>query len=133
MIMYERYVDDSNQVAIVPPVGSVYDPDRQKVIVDPQVNDNNVPQDERLARILLCIANSIMPCIVMEADWPSKNSDQKMPILDMKVWVNAEGYIMYQHYEKTVTSKTVLHSQSAHSCFICPFILFLYSLFLRVY
>ena len=56
-----------------------------------------------------------MPCIVMEADWPSKNENKKMPILDMEVWMDREGYIMYQHYEKAVSSKTVLHSESAHS------------------
>ena len=51
----------------------------------------------------------------MEGDWPSKNEDKKLPILDMKVWVDEEGMLLYQHYEKDVSSKTVLHSKSAHS------------------
>ena len=51
----------------------------------------------------------------MEGDWPSKNTDRKMPILDMKVWKDEEGYIVYQHYEKDVSRKTVLNSKSAHS------------------
>ena len=114
-MLFERYVDDSNQVAVVPPPGSKYDLDRQKVVVGPQQQDHHIPPDERLAKILVSIANSIMGCVVMEADWTSKNEDQKMPILDMKVWTNGDGILLYQHYEKEVSSKTVLHAQSAHS------------------
>ena len=33
----------------------------------------------------------------------------------MKTWRDKEGTIMYQHYEKQVSSKTVLHAESAHS------------------
>ena len=51
----------------------------------------------------------------MEGDWPSRNTDRKLPILDMKVWTREDGTVMYQHYEKAVSSKTVLHSTSAHS------------------
>ena len=50
----------------------------------------------------------------MEADWISKNRDGKMPILDMKVWTSDEGTLLYQHYEKDVSSKTVLNAKSAH-------------------
>ena len=117
MMLFERYVDDSNQMAVVPPPGSRYDVDKQKIVIDPQQQDQDqhIPADERLARILVNVANNVMPCITMEADWPSKNEDQKMPILDMKVWTDEEGVLLYQHYEKGVSSKTVLHSQSAHS------------------
>ena len=115
MELYERYVDDSNQVAVVPPPGSKYDVQRGKVVVDPQLGDEDKPPDERLAIILLSIANSVMECVKMEADWPSKNRDRKMPILDMKVWTNGEGTLLYQHYEKDVSSKTVLNAKSAHS------------------
>ena len=45
----------------------------------------------------------------------SKNKDHKMPILDMKVWTNEDGIILYQHYEKNVSRKTVLNAKSAHS------------------
>ena len=62
-------------------------------------------EDERLADILKDIANSIMPCIQMEADWPSKNNDRRLPILDMKVWNDENGKIMYTHYEKPMASK----------------------------
>ena len=115
MLMYERYVDDSNQIAVVPPPGSKYSEEEGKIVTDPLLEDHDVPHDERLAKMLLNIANSVMDCIEMEADWPSKNDDQKMPILDMKVWMDKEGTILYQHYEKEVSSKTVLNERSAHS------------------
>ena len=115
MMLYERYVDDSNQMAEVPPPGSKYDQQKQKVVVDTQIQDHHIPADERLAKILLVIANSVMSCIGMEADWPSRNEDKRMPILDMKAWTNEEGILLYQHYEKEVSKKTVLHARSAHS------------------
>ena len=115
MKLYERYVDDSNQVAIVPPPGSIYVAEENKIIIDPQRDDRNLPDDERLAKLLLEIANSIMECVKMEGDWPSKNRNMKLPILDMEVWTDVEGNILYRHYEKDVSRKTVLHSKSAHS------------------
>ena len=115
MMLYKRYVDDSNQTAVVPPVGSVYDKEKRKVVISEEQHDQSVPEDERLALVLLDIANSIMRCVGMEADTPSRNSDGKLPILEMKVWTDENGILLYQHYEKPVSSKTVMHSQSAHS------------------
>ena len=114
MMMFERYVDDSNQVGVTPPIGAKYDKECNRITVSTEQQNSDMEPDERLARVLLDIANSIMKCVQMEADWPSKNNDRKMPILDMKTWTNARGTVMYQHYEKPVSSKTVLHSKSAH-------------------
>ena len=120
MLLYERYVDDSNQIAIIPPPGAVYDQQTKKIVINQEKarEDSETDADERLAKILIDIANSVMTCIKMEGDWPSRNADQKLPILDMKVWTRGDGIIMYQHYEKAVSSKTVLHSESAHSAAI---------------
>ena len=70
--------------------------------------------DERLARVLLDVANDIMPCIKMEADWPSRNRDGRLPILDMKVWMDEEGTVLFSHYEKPMSNRSVLNSKSAH-------------------
>ena len=115
MRIYKRYVDDSNQIAVVPPVGTVYDKDSQRLVVQQQQQDPNITEDERLADILLDIANSVMECVTMEGDTPSKNNDGKLPILEMKVWTDSDGILLYQHYEKPVSSKTVLNARSAHS------------------
>ena len=87
MLMYERYIDDSNQVAVVPPPGSMYDAVSKKVVMDEHMIKIHEKEDERLATILIEIANSVTPGITMEYDAPSKNADSKMPILDMIVWM----------------------------------------------
>ena len=61
------------------------------------------------------IANSVMPGIVMEFDVPSRNSSDKMAILDMEDWMEEDGNIMFQHYEKPSSSKTIMHAKSALS------------------
>ena len=38
-----------------------------------------------------------------------------MPILDMNVWMTEDGVIMYKHYEKEVSSKKIMHANSAQS------------------
>ena len=37
--MYERYVEDSNQVALVPPPGTKYDNTTKKVFIDENVGE----------------------------------------------------------------------------------------------
>ena len=113
--MYERYIDDSNQLAIVPPPGSRYDVDRKKVVTDPTNMMEEENEDDRLARILKDIADTVEDGIVMTEDTPSKNPDGKLPILDMKVWMDDASRVVYQHYEKPMTSRKVLDAQSALS------------------
>ena len=114
--MYERYIDDSNQTVVVPPPGAKYDKTRKKVVIDPVLINQDETADERTARIVKDIANDVMPGISMEEDCPSKNVDGKMPILDMKVWMDAdEGHIMFQHYQKPMACKKIMHAQSAQS------------------
>ena len=116
MEMYERYVDDSNQVAVVPPLGAKYDKAKKKVVIDRSVTDSDENDDERTAKVLTDIANDVLPGIIMEYDVPSRNEDSKMPILDMKVWVDTcEGLIMFQHYEKPMASVNIMHAESAIS------------------
>ena len=60
-------------------------------------------------------ANSIEEGIEMEIDVCENHSDGKLPILDMKCWIDNDGNAMYQHYEKPVSTKLVISSRSAHS------------------
>ena len=114
MPLYERYVDDSNQVAVAPEKGARYDRESRKIVIDENGAREDEQKDERLARVLSEIANDIMPCIKMEADWPSKNRDDRLPILDMKVWTDADGNVLYTHYEKPMSRRSVLNAKSAH-------------------
>ena len=51
----------------------------------------------------------------MEVDVCEKHSDNKIPLLDMKLWLDKDGYAVYQHFEKSVATKLVISSRSAHS------------------
>ena len=76
--------------------------------MSPKRQDGDKPKDERLANVLFDIANSIMSCIQMEEDWPSRNSDRKMPVLDITALITEKEYKVYQHYEKEISIKTVI-------------------------
>ena len=75
--MYERYVDDSNQLAESAQHNTVYNIQTGKL-----VRDNNLGMvetvEERTVRSLLGIANSIQIEIIMEADYPGKNLGNKV-------------------------------------------------------
>ena len=114
MELYKRYIDDSNQLAVVPPPGSRYDPVRRRVVQD-DIAVLDEDEEERLTRILKEIANTIQDGIVMEEDNPGRHEDKKLPILDMAVWTDDQGYLLYQHYEKEMSTKLVLSAHSAQS------------------
>ena len=57
LVMYERYVDDSNQVVITPPPGARYDVVSKKVVIDNTNNKTTLNDDERTARLYTDIAN----------------------------------------------------------------------------
>ena len=73
-------------------------------------------EDDRTARILTDIANTVLPGIIMEYDVPSRNTNNKLAILDMEVWMNSlTGNIVFQHYEKPTASHNIMHASSAQS------------------
>jgi hypothetical protein len=71
-------------------------------------------EDERTAAFLCEVANSIHPSITVKSDYPSKNTDQKMPLLDLKLWVE-DNRILFSFYSKEMSSKYFVPYRSAHS------------------
>ena len=68
------------------------------------------------------IANSIHKSIVVKVDYPSNHENNRLPVLDMEFWigqveVNGElkHQIFYSHYMKPVSSRYVIHKDSAIS------------------
>ena len=92
IMMYGRYVDDINQIAKL-----------------------NGMTPAELIKKLQDIANSIEPGIEMEIDICENHDDKKIPMLDMKCWLDENGNAVYQHYEKPVSTKMIISSRSAHS------------------
>ena len=69
--------------------------------------------DSRTALVIREIANTVHPMIQMEEDVPSKHSDGKLPILDLKCWIGSDSQVWFQHYEKPMANKMVLPMRSA--------------------
>ena len=93
--MYKRYVDDINVVMPKPRGAEGYE------------------GDEYAMMNLQRIGNDIHPSIQLEVDYPTKSDDKKLCILDLKMWVNDDMYVVYEHYMKNVSSKYLIHSRSA--------------------
>jgi hypothetical protein len=115
MRMYDRYVDDSNQAAEVPLPCSKYNIQTGKLYLDGNQNPDE-PDEERTTRVLKEIADSVQPGnIIMETDHPSRNQDGKLPILDMKVWLDTNSFAVYQHYQKPMANRQIIDVKSALS------------------
>ena len=65
--------------------------------------------------ILKQVGDSIHHSIKLETDYPTNHPDGKVPILDLKLWVDSRGVIMHEHYMKPVSSKFTVHERSAIS------------------
>ena len=65
------------------------------------------PDDIRTFRIMCEIGNTIGPVIQLEFDAPSMHHEGKLPILDIKVWIE-EGKIRHSFYRKEVASNRVI-------------------------
>ena len=77
-------------------------------------SDKDVPEDERTMKELNKIGSSIHPSIKTTFDFPSKNQNLKMPLLDLEVWTE-NNKVRFSHYEKPMSSKFTIPIQSAHS------------------
>ena len=77
-----------------------------------------IPADRRTMAVIKSIGNDIHPSIQLEVDCPSNYDDGKLPILDLKVWVeniNGRNRILHEFYSKDIASKAVIHARSALS------------------
>ena len=95
-----------------------FDPKRCKLVYDKQreVEDRNISDTIRTAKILAEVANSIYPNIQITTDYPKNNSDGRMPILDLKIWVSRDKSIptiSHTFYKKPVASPFVILKRSA--------------------
>ena len=72
------------------------------------------------------VGDDIHPSIKLEVDYPSKHPDKKLPILDLKVWVEQRkkeiqwsnqmvSVIMNESYAKEIASKALINARSAVS------------------
>ena len=94
LLLYKRYIDDIN-FAVKTPNGE-------------QNSNNKQPEiDTGSKDRILYIGNSIHPTIQLEQDNPNKHKDNKMPLLDIKLWTEErdDGNRKYNHHPTRVLQK----------------------------
>ena len=121
VFLYKRYVHDINAfVEVVKPgmrwIGGelIYN----QVILE---EDRQIEDDIRTFNVIKQIGDGIHTSIKLEVDIPSNHDDRKIPILDLKVWIeeiqNENGSkikkIMHEFYMKEMSSKFVIDADNA--------------------
>ena len=80
------------------------------------LHDTGLSEDLRTMLLYESIANDIHPSTEVKADCPSNHDDNRMPHLELKVWIdnkNGRSMIMHEHYAKNVSSKMIINTNSA--------------------
>ena len=80
------------------------------------MEDEGVADDERTMKVIQSVASYIHPSIKLTNDYPSIHEDGKVPMLDVKMWIETvEGrrVVLYEHYEKEMATKAVVNAKSA--------------------
>ena len=65
--------------------------------------------------LLGTIGDSIMECIKLEVDAPSNYSDNKIPMLDIKIWTDDNRQLWWEFFKKEMANKMTVHRRSALS------------------
>ena len=82
----------------------------------------DVPYDEYNMKMIKQMADEIHRSIETTVDYPSRNEDKKIAILDLKVWLasafdqethETSVVILHEHYHKDVASRSVIDARSA--------------------
>ena len=143
--MYKRYVDDINVVMKVEKddnkgntetettVKKIIEDEsdekeenqRKEIMIEnkesntEERNNRKIEKDAEIMERMKKLGDDIHPSIKLTFDCPSKNQDRKLPILDVKMWVekeqNGKSTIMHEFYQKDMSSKHVVHSRSGMS------------------
>ena len=124
--MNQRYVDDINIAAKATVPGLRYV--EGKIIMDTTkvVEDEKRAPDERTMELIRQVGDDIHPLIKLEVDYLLKHPDKKLPILDLKVWVEQRereiqgsnqmvSVIVYEFYAKEIASKALINARSTMS------------------
>ncbi|PFX34698.1 hypothetical protein AWC38_SpisGene381 [Stylophora pistillata] len=89
--MYKRCDDDINVVVDAPGAGLRFIENEGRVIRGEDILEQElaIEADKRCMNLVQKIGNSIHPSISLEVDYSSQHADGKLPILDLKVWVES--------------------------------------------
>lgn len=87
--MYKRCVDDINVVVNANKAGLKFVESEEKVVEDGSAAEQkrDVKADRRCMTLVQKIGKSIHSSIELEVDCPSRHEDGKLPMLDLRVWI----------------------------------------------
>ena len=120
--LYKRYVDDMNTCVNVITAGMKWD--NGKLVYDENIVEEEAKKedDKRTFQIIKEIGDEIHHSIQIEIDVPSNHEDNKIPILDLKVWIETEeiggkvvNKILHEFYIKDVSSKFLVNANATLS------------------
>ena len=101
-IVYERYKDDIDLFV----ENAEEDGKEQKL------------REQNTLKECMKLADSIHPSIRTTGDIPTNYDDEKLPILDLKVWIGEALLGVYKiitsHYMKDVSTRAVINNRSSH-------------------
>ena len=113
--LQSRYVDDMLIVMRAVGKGWKFDCKRGILVFDSELERTcSLSPTERSAKLIADIANSINNQIQVTIDTQERDSEMRLPVLDMKVWSNGRN-ILHTFYKKPVSSKFTILKRSAIS------------------
>ena len=114
VLLYKRYVDDI--IIVLKAIDKRLEYEKEEDRLKLSEEENNESNDIHDMNILKLVGNQVHQSIQLESECPSMHEDKKLPVLDLKIWVNKTGdnnKIMHEYYQKEVASKMVVHSRSS--------------------
>ena len=82
-------------------------------------DNDNMSDEHRTAVTLSEIANTLNSNILFTWDSPETNNDGKLPVLDLKLWMDRDSdgrqFVQYTIYKKEVANKYTILKRSALS------------------
>ena len=115
--LYKRYVDDILALLNAIRSGWSYNkPKNRMEFTQDQNQDDSEGDQRRTMRILREIADTIDENIQFTTDTPVDHQDAKMPVLDIKVWIDTiddTPVLLHTFYKKPVASRYTILAKSA--------------------
>ena len=92
LLLYQRYVDDMDVSGVRVKVGMKYDEEADMLTNDEPDNDE-VKDDAQMMELLRKIANNMIKMITWEEDHCNKYDDNKLPVLDVKMFIDKKDKV----------------------------------------
>ena len=119
LVLSKWYVDDNTVISSRIPKGWRYNSQlsRMEWRLEWEEEDAALKPDCVTAKVMASIMSSIDPDIQLTWDAPGNNPDGRMPVLDLKLWLesdeNGVNRVRFCFYEKPMASQYVIKRESA--------------------